>query len=82
MVDGPSVNRHHWVPRAYGGRAWATLHVICHKKIHSVLSDRDLADGYGTAKALRQHPEIAAFIKWVRRRPATYTGRHRPPRRS
>jgi len=81
MIDGPSVNRHHWVPRGHGGGEWAVLHVICHKKIHSVLTDRQLADECATAEALRAHPDIAAFIRWVRRRPPEYMDRHVAPRR-
>ncbi len=76
MIDGPSVNRHHWVPRGHGGGEWSVLHVICHKKIHSVLTDRELAAAYATPEALRTHPEIAEYIRWVRRRPAQYMNRH------
>jgi len=81
MVEGSSVDRHHLVPRSFGGTAWAHVHRICHSKIHSVLSERDLAERYASFDALLSHPEIAKFVGWVRRMPAEYVGRHAPRRR-
>ncbi len=77
MLPGPSVDRHHWVPRADGGRDWGWMHRICHKKIHAVIDRKTLARDYTDAARLRAHPEIAAFIKWVRRKHPEFTGRHR-----
>ena len=81
MIDGPSINRHHLIPRAHGGGNWAFLHVICHKKIHSVLEDKELARRYHNPEALREHPDIKAFVQWVRKRPPQYVDRHNTPRR-
>ena len=72
MIAGPSVDRHHWVPKSEGGTDVATVHLICHRMIHRVLSDRDLAGAFDTAEKLRAHPEIAKFVKWVRKRPPDY----------
>ena len=81
MVEGPSVNRHHWTPRTEGGGDWSFLHVVCHKKIHSVLSDHQIARDFPDAETLRAHPDISAFIRWVRRRPPEYLDRVEKPRR-
>jgi hypothetical protein len=82
MIEGPSVDRHHWVPRTLGGRAAATLHQVCHRKIHAVLTEREIALGYTTPEALRGHPEIARFVAWVQRKPAAWNDWHRgTPRR-
>ena len=81
MLAGVSVDRHHWVPRKEGGRAAATLQTVCHRKIHAVLSEREIAVAYTTAEALRSHPEIAAFLRWVARKPPEFVSPHRRARR-
>lgn len=68
-------NAHHLVPKTFGGRETVTLHRICHRKIHSVLSEKELRDGYASIEALKEHPEIAKFVAWVRKRPADYYSR-------
>lgn len=80
MIDGPSLDRHHWVPRTEGGREWAFLHRICHRMIHRVFSERELAAAYSDAGAIRAHPEMRRFVAWVRRQPAEYVDWPRRPR--
>jgi len=41
----------------------------CHRTIHAHLSPRELETAYPSLEALRQHPEIARFITWVRKQP-------------
>lgn len=81
MIAGPSVDRHHWIPKTEGGRAAEPLHRICHRKIHAVLDEKSLARDYATPEALRAHPEIHAFLRWVRRKHPEFTAGHRRPRR-
>ncbi|HYD31049.1 MAG TPA: HNH endonuclease [Azospirillaceae bacterium] len=82
LVPGPSVNEHHLVPRTCKGRETVTLHRICHDKIHAVLSERELARRYNTIERLKGHPELAAFLRWVARKPPEFVdGHHDPARR-
>jgi hypothetical protein len=57
------------------------MHTICHRKIHAVFDERSLARRFDTPEKLRTHPEIARFLKWVARKPATFTSRHKGSRR-
>lgn len=68
---------HHLVPKLKGGRHGPVvrLHDICHRKIHAVLSEAELARHYASIEALRAHPEIARFIDWVRKRPPGFHAR-------
>lgn len=75
MVRGPSVDEHHLVPRSRGGRDTHLVHRVCHRKIHATLTERELAEHYPTFEALRQHPEIAAFIRWLRNKPPEFYDR-------
>ncbi|MDA5092910.1 HNH endonuclease [Aliiroseovarius sp. KMU-50] len=76
-------SRHHLVPRLRGGKGGETvlLHQICHNQIHLVASETELAREYATIDALRAHPELAKFIRWIAKRPPDYYAVTKGPRR-
>ncbi len=45
------------------------LHQICHNEIHASLTETELAQSYSTIAALRGHPRLEKFIRWVAKRP-------------
>jgi hypothetical protein len=77
MIAGPSLDQHHPVPRSHGGRETVVMHKICHRAIHAMLSERELASEYAAFEALRAHPMLAQFIAWVKKRPPEYYDRTR-----
>ncbi|HET6620341.1 MAG TPA: HNH endonuclease [Dongiaceae bacterium] len=77
MIAGAGLDRHHPVPRSRGGHEAVTMHKICHRAIHAMLSERELAEEYAAFEALRRHPLLAQFIAWVRKRPPEYDDRTR-----
>lgn len=81
MVMGASVDRHHWIPRAAGGRDWDWIHQICHRKIHTLFSETALAKSFSNAASIRAHPEMIKFIQWVKHRPQEFNDWHKNPRR-
>ncbi|MCC7273147.1 MAG: HNH endonuclease [Alphaproteobacteria bacterium] len=81
MVAGYSVNLHHLVPRRFRSRDAVLMHRVCHDKIHAVLSDRELRDEWHSLERLRTHPEIAAFVRWVARKPPEFVDGHHVVRR-
>ena len=81
MVDGPSLNEHHLIPKMYRGREKYKIHRVCHSKIHSVFSEVSLAKHFKTFEALRQNEDIAKFIKWVRKQDPEINAKHRRKRR-
>lgn len=72
MVSGPSVGDHHLVPRLRGGRKAEPVHVVCHGKIHSLWDENELRDEYNTWEKIREAPEMQSFIRWIRKKPATF----------
>ncbi len=62
---------HHLIPRLKGGKGGPTvlLHQICHNEIHTTLTEAELARDYATVAALRAHPRLEKFIRWVGKRP-------------
>lgn len=81
MIEGPSVDRHHFLPRAEGGRAVAPVHRICHRKLHTLWTERELARLYSTPEAIREHPEIQRFVCWLRGKPPEFWAPTRAQRR-
>ena len=45
------------------------MHRICHRQIHAVLTETELARQYATVEALMAHPELRVFVSWVRTKP-------------
>jgi 5-methylcytosine-specific restriction endonuclease McrA len=60
-----NVDRHHLIPRTFKGKDQYLIHKICHRKIHSTLTERELLRTYHTWEALRGHEDIRGFIAWV-----------------
>jgi 5-methylcytosine-specific restriction endonuclease McrA len=68
---------HHLVPKSRGGRSTALLHRICHRQVHALFSETELARDYASAEALRAHPDVAKFIEWVKTKPPAFMERTR-----
>lgn len=83
-IPDSEISRHHLIPKLKGGARGpvALLHRICHGKIHSVFSEAELARSYSTISALREHAEIAKFVRWVRKRPPDYRSSNRRQRKA
>ncbi|MEM8761615.1 MAG: HNH endonuclease signature motif containing protein [Pseudomonadota bacterium] len=75
---------HHLVPKLKGGTHGETvlLHQICHNEIHATLTEVELARDYASIEALRSHPRLARFIRWVAKKdPAFHSRSQKNPRR-
>lgn len=76
------LTRHHLLPKSRGGTAEhiAMLCSQCHGMVHATFTNRTLGVEYATLKELRAAPELAAFIKWVRKQPPERRKKNRPRR--
>lgn len=77
------LTQHHCLPRARGGTQEDVelLCSQCHGMVHATYTNRTLAAAYPSIAALRQAPELAAFLHWVRKQPATRRTRNAPRRK-
>ena len=75
------MDRHHLVPRTEGGREAVAIHRICHRKLHTLWSERELATRLSTPKAIRAEPAIRAFVRWLARKPPEFWAPTAPPHR-
>ncbi len=60
---------HHFVPKSKGGRETRLLHRICHRQIHALYTESELARRLNTAEALLAEAQIQTFVAWVQRKP-------------
>lgn len=64
--------KHHLIPKTFGGRDLITIHKICHQKIHATFSERELYHYYHTPERIVEHEEIAKFIKWISKKDPSF----------
>ena len=72
VLGAVNIDRHHLVPKTFKGKQQFAIHKICHRKIHSVFTERELLKTYHTWEALRSHPDIQLFLGWVARKPPEF----------
>lgn len=65
MLMGSSVDEHHLIPKTFKGKETVLMHKICHNKLHTVFSEREMQHYYHTIERLLENEEIQKFIIWV-----------------
>ena len=68
---------HHLVPKSKGGRETQYLHRICHRQIHALLTETELAKTYNHVEEILAHLGIARFVSWVKAKPDNFYERTR-----
>lgn len=74
-----ALTKHHCLPKSKGGTA-DDVELICsqcHGMVHATYTNATLAAVYPTLVQLRTAPELAPFLKWVRKQPPTRRKRNK-----
>ena len=71
----PKLTEHHLVPRQETKRRnkrnradlGPTIDICppCHKQVHTLFTNKELASELNSADLLRSHPSMAKFLKWI-----------------
>jgi hypothetical protein len=71
---GIHFDEHHLTPKEEGGTFGPTvfIHKICHQKIHSLFTNKQLANTYNSVEALLSHPDMIKFVRWVSKKDPNY----------
>ena len=80
-VPASQADAHHLVPKSRGGVETVTLHRICHRQVHAVLTETELERHYSTIESLKGHPELSRFLAWVEGKPDDFYERTRKSNR-
>lgn len=59
---------HHLIPKTFGGKQLIRLHRICHQKLHTVFSERELLHFKGDLIPIVENEQMRTFITWVRKK--------------
>ena len=74
--DVPRLTVHHLIPKSQGnqsrgrrGQTLPTAHLCpaCHRQLHALYCHERLARELNNVSRLRDEPEMARFLKWVRK---------------
>ena len=69
--DVDQLTEHHLIPRSRGrkGQELPTVDLCsaCHRQIHALFTNEQLARDLNTLERLRDDPSVARFVKWVRK---------------
>lgn len=76
---GETVEWHHPVPKSKGGKARVQVHPICHRTVHAHFTNAEMGRMGDDVEAIRAHPEIAKFLRWIADKPADF---HAPTRKA
>lgn len=74
--DCDRLTLHHLIPKQHTKRKnlapGPTIDICsaCHRQIHSMFDNRQLAHDLNSIEKLRQHPKMERFIRWVRKQDA------------
>ncbi|MEK4234066.1 HNH endonuclease [Anoxybacillus sp. FSL W8-0703] len=68
--EGVVLTAHHLTPKEYGGTETARLCIPCHKQIHALYTNEELASRLYTMEQMQHDEQIASFVRWIRKQPA------------
>lgn len=68
-IPASQFDRHHLIPKSKGGKSTEGMHRACHRHIHMVLTEQELAKVYNTPEALLEREEISTFVEWIKGKP-------------
>lgn len=69
VIPASQRDEHHLIPKLKGGKVTTAMHRICHRQVHALFTEAELAQQYNTAEALLTHPDIQKFVSWVQKKP-------------
>src|SRR5215208_2160466 len=78
----PQLTKHHCLPKSRGGTPddVELLCPQCHGMVHATYTNATLEALYPTLGRLRSAPELAGYLRWVRKQAPTRRKRNRPRR--
>ena len=66
------ITKHHLIPLEKGGKKFETLSLCptCHKQIHALFTNRELATHFHTLESLKRDQKIIKYLRFIENIPA------------
>jgi hypothetical protein len=65
-------DEHHLIPKTFKGKDTVCLHRVCHDKIHSTFTERELLKEYFTIEKILTNTDIQTFVEWIKKKPIDF----------
>lgn len=82
MLAGGPLDRHHFLPKSQGGREALLVHRICHRQLHALFTNAELAKELSAPEAVCAHPKLQRFLTWIAGKHPDFYERTSRPRAS
>ena len=69
---GERIQWHHPVPKSKKGRVTVPVHPICHRTIHKLFRNAELARVGADREALLANADLARFLDWLAGKPPDF----------
>ena len=63
-----SIDQHHFVPKSRGGLEKHYIHKVCHQKIHSLWTVKELEKEYSDPEIIKNNPLMESFLVWIQKK--------------
>lgn len=75
--DNIFLTKHHLLPRDEGGREEHISYICqdCHRQIHALYTNRELAIRLNSIERLRDDEKIAKYLKFIKKQPSSKKAR-------
>ncbi len=80
-IPKTQADAHHLIPKSHRGTETVLLHRICHRQIHALFTETELARQFNTVDKLKSHEEVSRFVQWVKQKPDDFFERSRKSHR-
>jgi 5-methylcytosine-specific restriction endonuclease McrA len=67
------IEKHHLVPKSKKGTNTVDVCCNCGDMLHKVISIKEMQKEYNTVEALKSHPDVQKWSKWVSKKPTDFS---------
>ncbi|MCM3707234.1 MULTISPECIES: HNH endonuclease [Cytobacillus] len=73
LREDTDITVHHLTPKELGGTFLPTAELCkpCHKQIHALYTNAELAVRLNSIELLQQDDKVRKFLKWIRKQPSS-----------
>lgn len=68
-IPDSQLDKHHLIPKVKGGKETEFMHRMCHRQIHSIFSESELARKFNTVEKLLENEDMKTFVTWIKTKP-------------